>query len=90
MSDQTTPTTPTAGKHFPSLMTAQQAADRLQISEKTITRLVKRGTLRCYRLRGTRTRRFDPRDVERLLVPSQTVDDDDASLDAFITQNQKG
>lgn len=80
----------TAGKVFPPLLTAQQVADLLAVSVKTVERLTKQGKLPCYRLSDTRTRRFRQDDVQRLLVPSSSVDEEDDALADFITTNQKG
>lgn len=79
-----------SGKLCPQLLTAQQVADLLAVSVKTVKRLVKQGKLPCYRLSDTRTRRFRQDDVQRLLVPSSSVDEEDDALADFITTNQKG
>lgn len=84
------PSPSAAGKVFPQLLTAQQVADLLAVSVKTVERLMKQGKLPCYRLSDTRTRRFRLDDVQRLLVPSSSVDEEDEVLDDFITTNLKG
>ncbi len=68
----------------PSLMTAQQVADYLVVTDRTVRRLVVKGQLRAYRL--GRQIRFRRADVDALLAPVTTGDEAGPDLDAFIRQ----
>jgi len=83
------PSTP-AGKVFPPLMTLQQVADLLVVSNRTVSRLVAAGKLPCYRLSDTRARRFRRDDIERLLVPETAGASQTDDLGDFITSNMEG
>jgi excisionase family DNA binding protein len=52
-------------------ITADESAQRLGVSKRTIWNLVARGNLTCYRLGTTRITRFDPAEVDALLKPSR-------------------
>jgi excisionase family DNA binding protein len=55
-----------------ALETLAQAAERTDVSIRTLRRRISTGELRAYRL-GHRIIRVNPKDVDRLLVPIPTV-----------------
>jgi len=50
-----------------------EVADALQVSRRTVERLIKTGELPSYKIGDTRTRRIDPDEVERLKKSGQNV-----------------
>jgi excisionase family DNA binding protein len=72
-----------ANAQVPSWMTAQQVADFLAVTDRTVRRLVQRRRLRAYRL--GRQLRFRRADVDALFTPV-TIDEAGVDLDAFIRQ----
>ena len=49
-----------------------EAAERLGVTDRTIRNLIARGTLRGYKIRGSRMVRLDASDVDALLRPIPT------------------
>lgn len=66
----------------PSLMTAQQVAEYLVVTDRTVRRFVQRRQLRAYRI--GRQIRFRRADVDALLSPLTTGDEAGPDIDAFI------
>ncbi len=71
------------------LLTTRQVADLLQVSPKTVSRLIKQGRLPSYRIAGSGPRRIRRFDVERLLEP-ESPHSADLDLDDFINTQQNG
>jgi len=65
-------------------LTMQQAMKYLQVSRRTLYRLMDDGVLPYYRITGTRQRRFRQSELDQLLVredPESPVDDDSGDSD---------
>lgn len=82
--------TSSAGLSPMTLLTVNQAADRLTVSTRTIERLVQNGVLRLHRVGPHGPRRFHLRDVDRALIPADSVNEQAEDLDAFITASMNG
>lgn len=65
------------------LFTIQETATYLQVSTRTVTRLLKSGKLRGHSLSGTRVVRIRRDEIERFLTP---LDVTGADLDQFIAE----
>ena len=52
------------------LLTIAEAAERIGVSRRTVTRMIGRGLLRASRLRGGRSIRIDVRDLDAVLEPT--------------------
>lgn len=64
-------------------LTMPQAMEYLQVSRRTLYRLMDEGTLPYYRITGTRQRRFKRSDLDQLLVLEEpgAADEPDESAD---------
>lgn len=68
----------------PTWLTLSQAVAYLQVSRRTVYRLMEEGTLPYFRISGTRQRRFQRSDLDKLMIPedpSVPVNEDDESSD---------
>ena len=89
MQVQTPFTTPgNTGIPTMQLITPRQAAARLTVSGSTIERMIRRGDLPLYRVGRGGPRRIKVQDVDRMLIPEQTQDEQD-DLNSFITAQLK-
>lgn len=66
-------------------LTTQQVADHLNVSTRTVRRLVRDGVLSSYRVGSRGPRRFRSDEVEQVLVSETGTPSDDVDLDSFIT-----
>lgn len=66
-------------------LTTRQVACYLNISTRTVSRLVRDGLLNAYRIRSHGQRRFRSDEVDRILVPESGSALTDDHLDSFIS-----
>ena len=72
-----------------SYLTTAEVAQRLRVCVRTVERLHGKGELTAYFIAGRGHRRFRADDVERLLLPDQIGEQQDADLDSFISTHSK-
>ncbi|MEM7127026.1 MAG: helix-turn-helix domain-containing protein [Chloroflexota bacterium] len=68
----------------PTWLTLSQAETYLQVSRRTVYRLMEEGRLPYFRISGTRQRRFQKSDLDKLMIPEDPntpVDENDEFKD---------